>query len=184
MYVWGRLARVVLTTKARGPYRPGSESRLAFRCLPTDIDPNIHLNNARYLMLADLGRMDIFLRSGLMRLVRDRGWLPMMGGVQASFVREIRLWRRFEVFSSIAAWSGTQVVGRHRFVLDDGVTAAILLTTAGVYSRRERRYLPIDEVIAALGVDVASPPLTPSESAFLASHAMLRAEGRAAAGQG
>ena len=88
MYVWARLARVVLTARRRGPYRPGGESRLSFRCLPTDIDPNIHLNNARYLMLADLGRLDLFFRSGLMRLNRERGWAPMMGGVQSVFVRE------------------------------------------------------------------------------------------------
>jgi hypothetical protein len=82
MYVWGRLLKVALTLKSRGPYLPGGESRLSFRCLPTDIDPNVHLNNARYLMLADLGRMDIFLRSGLLHLTRRNNWAPMMGGVQ------------------------------------------------------------------------------------------------------
>lgn len=64
MYVWARLLRVMATARRRGPYRPGGESRLAFRCLPTDVDLNFHLNNARYLMMADLGRMDIFSRSG------------------------------------------------------------------------------------------------------------------------
>ena len=62
MYVWGRLARTMLTAKSRGPYRMGGESRLSFRCLPTDIDTNLHLNNARYMMLADIGRIDIFQR--------------------------------------------------------------------------------------------------------------------------
>jgi hypothetical protein len=54
MYVWGRLARMMATASRRGPYMVGSKSRLAFRCLPTDIDFNSHLNNARYMMLADL----------------------------------------------------------------------------------------------------------------------------------
>ena len=64
MYVWGRMIRVVATYRRRGPFDAGGESRLTFRCLPTDIDPNMHLNNARYMMLADMGRLDIFLRSG------------------------------------------------------------------------------------------------------------------------
>jgi hypothetical protein len=51
MYVWGRMARAALTQRRRGPYHLGEESRLSFRCLPTDIDPNLHLNNARYMML-------------------------------------------------------------------------------------------------------------------------------------
>ena len=48
MYVWARMARMLATARSRGPYVMGGESRLAFRCLPTDIDFNIHLNNAHY----------------------------------------------------------------------------------------------------------------------------------------
>lgn len=174
MYVWGRLLKVAATVRSRGRYVPGGESRLSFRCLPTDVDPNLHLNNARYLMLADLGRMDIFLRSGLLKLTRQRNWAPMMGGVQSVFVREIRLWKRFEVVSSIETWSGTQVIGRHRFVLDNGETAALVMTTAGVYDRNDRRFLDIDEVIAALGVTARQRRPNEAEGIFMQSHAGLR----------
>ena len=118
MYVWGRLARIAVSSHFRKPFRAGDESRLCFRCLPTDIDPNLHLNNARYMMLADMGRLDIFIRSGLLTLARKNGWGPMMGGVQSVYVREIRLWSRFEVVSTMETWAGTQALGRHRFVLD------------------------------------------------------------------
>lgn len=95
------MARTMATASSRGPYRVGDGSRLAFRCLPIDIDFNLHLNNARYMMLADLGRIDIFLRVGLIALARKNGWAPMIGGLQVAYVREIKLWRRFEVVSSI-----------------------------------------------------------------------------------
>ena len=78
MYVWARLFRTVLTARSRGRYRLGEESRLTFRCLPSDIDSNLHLNNARYMMLADIGRIDIFMRGGLLALARKNGWAPMM----------------------------------------------------------------------------------------------------------
>lgn len=174
MYVWGRLLRVVATARRRGPYLPGGESRLGFRCLPTDIDPNMHLNNARYLMLADLGRMDIFFRSGLIKLYRARGWVPMMGGVESVFVREIRLWRRFDVVSSIETWDGTEVIGRHKFILETGETAAMVMTTAGIYDMKARKFLQIDEVVAAVGVKRAPRPPTEGERIFMASHAGLR----------
>lgn len=174
MYVWGRLLRVVATAGRRGPYLPGGESRLSFRCLPTDIDPNMHLNNARYLMMADLGRMDIFIRSGLMKLYRTRNWVPMMGGVQSVFVREIRLWRRFDVVSSIETWDGTEVIGRHRFILENGETAAAVMTTAGIYDMNTRKFREIDEVIAALGVTRSPRAPTEAERIFMASHAGLR----------
>ncbi|WP_353643078.1 thioesterase family protein [Mesorhizobium sp. WSM2239] len=175
MYVWARFARMAATVKSRGPYRLGGTSRLAFRCLPTDIDFNIHLNNARYLMLADLGRMDIFLRSGLLKLMREKKWAPMMGGVQSVFVREIRLWRRFEVVSSIETWDGTQVIGRHQFILDNGETAALVMTTAGIYEPANRRFIEIDQVIAALGVETKPRQPSEAERIFMASHTGLRA---------
>ncbi len=175
MYVWLRFAHMAATTGRRGPYLPGGESRLSFRCLPTDIDFNLHLNNARYLMLADLGRVDIFMRSGLFRLMRQRNWAPMLGGVQTAFVREIRLWQRFDLVSSIETWEGTQVLGRHVFTHAGGEVAAVVLTTAGVYDRSARRFVPMDEVISALGFDVTARPPSEAERAFSASHAGLRA---------
>ena len=178
MYVWGRMARTMATASSRGPYRVGDESRLAFRCLPIDIDFNAHLNNARYMMLADLGRIDLFVRAGLISLARKNGWAPMMGGLQAVYAREIRLWRRFEVVSSIETWEGRQVIGKHRFVFDNGETAALILTTAGVYDRKARRFLDIDEVVAALGRSVNPRPPTEAERLFMESHQALRRQAK------
>jgi acyl-CoA thioesterase FadM len=178
MYVWARLARMAATTGRRGPYRFGDESRLSFRCLPSDIDRNIHLNNARYMMLADVGRIDIFLRSGLFRLCRQRGWTPMMGGLQAAYVREIRLWQRFEVVTTIETWEGGEMIGRHRFLLEDGRTAALVLTTVGVYDLKGRRFMPVAEVFGMLGHDEAPRAPDATEAAFLASHRSLRASAK------
>ncbi len=71
----------------------------------------------------------------------------MLGGVQTVFVREIRLWQRFEVVSSIETWEGTQVIGRHGFILENGETAALVMTTAGIYDRAARRFVEMAEVI-------------------------------------
>ncbi|RWG51220.1 MAG: thioesterase [Mesorhizobium sp.] len=180
MYVWGRLARMMATARSRGPYKIGDQSRLAFRCLPTDIDFNSHLNNARYMMLADLGRIDVFLRIGLVALARRNGWAPMIGGLQSAYVREIRLWRRFEVVSSIETWEGTSVIGKHRFVLDNGETAALILTTGGVYDRRGGRFLEIEEVVKALGHSAAPRPPTEPERALMISHRNLREQAKRA----
>lgn len=174
MYVWARLARMAATKSRRGPYRFGDEGRLSFRCLPTDIDFNMHLNNARYMMLADVGRIDIFMRSGLIELARKRGWAPMLGGLQTVFVREIRLWKRFEVVSSIETWNGSEVIGKHRFVLDNGETAALIMTSAGVYDRDNRRFVEIGDLMRQLGVDATPRAVSPEEEIFIASHKGLR----------
>ncbi|MBO6900771.1 MAG: thioesterase family protein [Rhizobiaceae bacterium] len=174
MYVWGRLLRMGLTAKSRGPYRMGDESRLTFRCTPTDIDSNLHLNNARYMMLADIGRVDIFIRAGLIGLARKRRWAPMMGGLQSVYVREIRLWRKFDVVSTVETWEDTQVIGRHRFELESGETAALVMTTAGVYDFSARRFVPIDEMVRELGHEIKPRPPSAEERIFMDSHAGLR----------
>ena len=174
MYVWARLARMALPAKSRGAYRMGDESRLSFRCLPTDIDANMHLNNARYMMLADVGRIDIFMRAGLIGLARKNGWAPMMGGLQAVYVREIRLWKAFDVISTVETWEDTQVIGRHRFILDGGETAAMVMTTAGIYNLRDRRFMPVDEIIGMLGSTARPRPPSEAEAIFMRSHAGLR----------
>ena len=175
MYVWLRLARMMATAKSRGPYRLGDQSRLTFRCLPTDVDSNLHLNNARYMMLADVGRIDIFARAGLIALARKHRWAPMMGGLQAVYVREIKLMRKFDVVSTVETWEGTQVIGRHRFELEDGQTAALVMTTAGVYDTGGRRFVPIDEVVEQLGGGMKPRPPSDEERIFMTSHSGLRA---------
>jgi acyl-CoA thioesterase FadM len=174
MYVWFRLARMIATAKRRGPYRMSEASRLSFRCLPSDIDPNMHMNNARYLVIADVGRIDLFIRSRLWDLRRERGWQPLMGGVQTAFTREIRLWKRFDLVSSFETWEGREILGLHRFVLEGGETAAVTMTTAGVYDSRNRRFVEIDDVVAALGAKVERRPPTQAQRAFMTSHAALR----------
>jgi len=179
MYVWGRLAKMLATAHARGRCSPLDAGVMRFRCLPTDIDRNIHLNNARYLMLADVGRVDLFVRSGLLRMTRERGWAPMMGGVQSVYVREIRLWKTFEVRTTFETWVDSQIIGRHHFVLESGQTAALLYTTAGFYDFRNRRFVPIAEVVGVLGLDVEPRPPSEAERIFMDSHAGLRALAKA-----
>ncbi|MGE0283722.1 MAG: thioesterase family protein [Rhizobiaceae bacterium] len=179
MYTWFRFIHMLAAAKSRGPFRAGDASRFSFRCLPSDIDFNGHMNNARYLALADIGRIDIFARTGMLKLRHERGWAPMMGGVQAVYLREIRLWKKFEVITTIETWDGNQVIGRHRFVFQDGTTAAILMTTAGIYDLRNRRFIPFDEVMRATGIFGERRAPTEAERAFMASHAAIRATGKA-----
>lgn len=49
------------------------------------------------------------------------------------------------------------------------------MTTAGVYDRKARRFLDIDEVVAALGRAVNPGPPTEAERIFMTSHRGLRA---------
>jgi hypothetical protein len=71
------------------------------------------------------------------------------------------------------------MIGRHRFLLEDGRTAALVLTTVGVYDLKGRRFMPIGEVFGMLGHSDPPRPPDATEAAFLASHRRLRATAKA-----
>lgn len=181
MYVWARFIHMLATANSRGPYKAGEASRLWFRCMPSDVDFNLHMNNAKYPMLADVGRIDIFKRSGMLDMGRKLGWAPIMGGVQCVFIREIKLWQKFELVSTIETWDGAVVLGRHRFLFENGDPAAFLMTTAGVYDRRGKRFMPLSEVMDAVGMTAAQREPTEAEHAFMTSHRLLRDLGKVTA---
>lgn len=178
MYIWGRLARAALTKGRRGPYRFDGESRLTLRCWPTDVDQYGHMNNARYTMVSDVGRIDVFMRSGVWGLIRKRRWGPMMDGSEIAFLREIRLWKRFDLFTSIDCWTERHFLIRHRLAPEDGRTATLILAAVGMYDFANRRFVTIPEVMAELGIDAVPRDPLPQERSFLDSHAGLRALGK------
>lgn len=178
MYPWFRIINIIRKTRRQDDFKPGQESRLSMRCLPGDIDTNLHINNGRYLTLADVGRFQQFRQSGIWGIAMKNGWAPMLGGVQVAFTREIRLWQRFELRSSIETWEDTQVLGRHRFILPDGRIAAVLMTTGGIYDKKAGRFVLVDEAFAALGRDFHPRPPNEEERAFMRSHGNLRLMGK------
>ena len=53
-------------------------------------------------------------------------------------------------------------------------TAALIMTTGGVYDRPGRRFVDIDEVVTALGHSGQPRPPTEAERTFMTSHQGLR----------
>ena len=76
MNLWFRLLYLLVVSWFRPRLGYFDESVLRMRVWLSDIDVNIHMNNARYLAVMDLGRFDLFLRTGMGRtFVRRRFFL-------------------------------------------------------------------------------------------------------------
>ncbi|MGL4395718.1 MAG: thioesterase family protein, partial [Hyphomicrobium sp.] len=144
-------------------------------------------NNGRYLTLMDLGRTDLMLCSGLWRVALANKWTPIASAVVIRFRREIRLFQAFRLETRIAYWDDSRAVIEQVFVLDggrhDGQVAARALFKGGLYDRRAKAFVPIAHVMAAIGIQSESPPLTDDVAALLASDAALQAAPRPAARQ-
>jgi acyl-CoA thioesterase FadM len=179
MNLWLRLFHLVATAFFRPRLDPSADaSRLHFRVWPHDLDTSLHMNNGRYWTLMDLGRADLMIRSGLWRSILKNGWLPVVNAAKIRFRRELRLFRSFVVETRIVTWADTFVVMEHRVITkgkDGGeILSAIALVRAGLYDRKARRFVPVERMLAELGMQVPVPEPTPEVAAFLAAEEAMK----------
>ena len=180
MNLWLRLLRVLISGFWREKLNlPADASHLAFRVWFHDLDTSLHMNNGRYLTMMDLGRLDLMIRSGLIKTAMQKKWTPIASSIAIRFKREVRLFGRFRMESRIVGWDKTHVVieqttfletGRHR-----GQIASHALFKGGLYERHNKRFVPIDELMAAIGVQEPSPPLSVEVESFLAADRAMKA---------
>ncbi|MEE1657407.1 thioesterase family protein [Microvirga sp. CF3062] len=179
MNLWLRILHLIVASFVRPKLDPVRDvSRLTFRVWPHDLDTSLHMNNGRYWTLMDLGRTDIMIRSGLWRPILKHGWVPVVGAGQIRFRRELRPFRIFTLETRILTWSDTHVVMEHRLVSqsEDGSTIlnAIALVRAGLYNRKERRFVSMDRLLKEIGLQAEAPAAAPEVEAFLLAEETLK----------
>lgn len=123
------------------------------RVLPADLDVALHVNNARYLSFMDLGRFVLTLRSPLGRVVLQRRWVPIIGGVLVRYRREAKLLQRLDVATRVLGWD------ERWFLIESRITRNGQEVMSGIVRlnfRARGRLVPVAEVLAAVGVDPAA----------------------------
>lgn len=183
MNLWFRLIWLVLTAWRRPAMRSAADaSRLSFRVLPTDVDMNIHLTNGRFLAIADLGRIDVALQTGLFRQIFRQGWAPIVSFSSVLFRRELRIWQRYDLTSQLLYWDDDIQIFEHVFRpvggRHDGEIAASILCAASFYDRKAKAFVKPDALARASGWANESPPLTPRLKAFIDSYRAAKADAR------
>ncbi len=125
-------------------------SSTQFRVLPTDIDMYRHLNNGRYLSIADLGRFDLLRRAGLYKELTARGWYPVVVATTISYRKSLDLWQKFSVESRFLGYDDRAVYVEQRFVVDGEVYARMFIR--GRFLKKSGGLVPMDELIEVAGV--------------------------------
>ena len=65
--------------------------------MPWDIDVFGELNNGRTLTIFDLNRLPFGLRTGLVDVIRKKGWAMTMAGVSVRFRKRIKMFNRVRI---------------------------------------------------------------------------------------
>src|SRR5471030_774123 len=71
---------------------------------PNDLDINLHVNNGRYLTLCDLNRVDLFIRTGLARVMLKEGWMPIVAEHTMVYRKSLGAFRKFQARLEVTHW--------------------------------------------------------------------------------
>lgn len=143
---------LMLRKKGRSTMTMMDVSTVPFRVRPTDIDVLRHMNNGVYLSIADLGRMDLLIRSGLWDSFDKRGWYPVVANQTISYRRSLDLWQRYDLQSKLLGVDDRGVFVQQRFVVGTEIYAEMVIR--GRFLKKSGGTVSIDELIEAAGVDV------------------------------
>lgn len=130
--------------------------RLRLRVWPTDLDFNLHMTNARYHSVMDLGRIDLLVRTDLGRVMLRRRWTTVLGAVNVRFRRSLKPFQRFELVSRVLCWDEKWIFIEHRVETAAGTAAVAVMQ--GVFLAGGKP-VPTAEVLAALDLPAESPPM-------------------------
>jgi len=126
------------------------------RVWPNDLDLNLHVNNGRYLALADIARMHWFARSRAFQVARRERAVPIVGDAIAKFRRDLKLFQTFEIRTRILGWDDRWGFIEHRFVRDARTLGVVAVR--GVFKGPNGTIEP-QRFLQAIGAEVHSPPL-------------------------
>lgn len=148
MNLFVRLFYVLLSSFFRPRLPVGAAtSELSLLTFPNDLDINLHVNNGRYLTLCDLNRVDLFIRSGLARIMVQRGWMPIISEHTMNYRKSLGVFQRFSATMHLTHWDERYFYMTHHFKIKDKIVAEG--TSKGVLKGKHGVVAPA-EVIAAM----------------------------------
>ena len=156
MYPYFRLLKVMVRARLGPKLGIDGESVLVFRVWPGDIDVFPEMNNGRQLTVMDLGRFDLGVRSGLMRVAHRNRWDFTVAGASVRYRHRIRPFTRYTLHSRLLGhderWFYFLQENRcHGRICSSALIRAAVTSKTGL--------VPVADVLDALGAGHWEPPL-------------------------
>ncbi|MEE9310400.1 MAG: acyl-CoA thioesterase [Cocleimonas sp.] len=124
MNLYFRLLLIYLQAKRASPITLDNLSnQLNLTVLPNDLDISLHVNNGRYLALCDLSRFDLFVRSGLLEVMRKRKWMPLVAYHDMQYKASLKVFQKFSLEMHINDYDSKYFYTDHTFMRGDKIIA-------------------------------------------------------------
>jgi len=170
VFPWFRLIRVGIGLIGASRVDMFTTTRVSLRVWPNDLDMNFHVNNGRYLALADIGRIHWFMRTGALGVARRQQAFPVIGDAIAKFRRDLRLFQTFEIHTRLIGWDSKWGFIEHRFVRNRRVVGMVVVR--GVFKGPDGPINP-GALLEGLAHSATSPELPEWTTHFQQSSELL-----------
>ncbi|MEL7540382.1 MAG: thioesterase family protein [Pseudomonadota bacterium] len=88
---------------------------LNYRVWFTDQDMFMHMTNSRYLSFSDLARLNLLIRTGISKALRDNQWQLEICGQTRTITRMLKAPQAFQMLCEIEGWSDQHIGFNHAF---------------------------------------------------------------------
>lgn len=159
-----RLLAMILSARMRARCSPLGPCLTPFIVWPTDLDVFRHMNNGVYFSIMDLARVDMLIRSGLMRRMRDAALVPIVAAETIRFRRPLRLFQRYFVETRVMGWDDNAFLMEQRFLRRSRRGVMEVLAEAIVRARflSNRKAIPASAFLQVIGQPEAVSPELPA----------------------
>lgn len=113
----------IINSVARGYLTPpkvlNGAAVIPYRCWPMDIDPYMHMNNSRYLVLAELARWRTFPATGLVhRAFSKNGLFFILAECEVKYMRQINPLQKFVISTTVTMGNEDKWIYYHHHFLE------------------------------------------------------------------
>ena len=129
MHLIFRTLWTLFASRRRAAVSIWDSASLPLRVQLTDIDIAMHVNNGMYLSLMDLGRFDLMIRSGVWKLMRRKGWSPVVNAETVTFRKSLQLGQRYTIETRILGFDERAIFFEQRMVSDGEIYARAYVAT-------------------------------------------------------
>ena len=140
---WVRILITLIRAQFLKNINPDEETSLNFRVWITDVDLSI-MNNAAMMTITEMGRIDLIIRTGLLKHAwKNRLYFPL-ASISAQFRRPLKRFQKLQLKTQLIYWDEKWIYISNRIVRKEKTIAVAL---AKVTLKKGREQIPFEKII-------------------------------------
>jgi len=137
MNLYLRLIVTLIHSLFKKKIHPLEKTSTHFRVMPWDLDALGHLNNGRFLQIADVARVDWLRQTRILDAAIQNRWGAVLGGNFIRYCKVLRPFQRFFVTTRVLSWDTRWIFIEHRFECAKGDLVAVCYSRAALRSKNQ-----------------------------------------------